>query len=98
MGYQWKLVLSPTFIILGSLPPLGSVAARSIFLGGFLGGAIPLGSLALFWASISPQMSSVASPFTYFVVFNIFGGMLGALSGPATVRLTQQLGWPLPLQ
>ena len=98
MGFPWRLVLSPTFLILGSLPPLGSIAAKSIFLGGFSGGAIPLGSLALFWASINPQMSSVGSPFAYFVVFSVFGGILGALSGSATVKLTQQLGLPLPLQ
>jgi hypothetical protein len=86
------------FFILGSLPALGSVAAKSVFLGGFLGGGIPLGSLALYLSSINPQMSSIHPPFAYFVMFSIFGGILGALSGPATVKLTQQLRLPLPLQ
>ncbi len=98
LGFSWWMVLSPTFLVLGSLPSLGSVVVKSAFLGGFLGGAIPLSSLALFLTSIHPQMLTAGNYFAYFVTTFVLGGLIGALSGPGTVRVVQKLGLPLPLQ
>lgn len=86
------------FLILGSLPPLGALMTKSMSVGGFLGGGIPLGLLALFWSSANPAMQAVASPFAYFLVMVVIGGLLGTITGPATIRLARILKLPVPFQ
>lgn len=93
---SYSLVFHFLFLVLGSLPPLGSLMAKSVIIGGFLGGALPLGLLALFLSSLDPNMQATTSPFAWFTVFFVFGGYLGAVSGPATVKLAQALKIPLP--
>ena len=65
---------------------------------GRVGGGLPSDVLALFFASASPGMVKIASPFAYFVVFVVIGGFIGAVTGPITVGLVQALRLPLPLQ
>lgn len=98
MGFSLWIVFNPIFFVLGSFPPLGSIVTKSVFLGGFLGGSLSLGSLALYWSTFNSQMSAVAPPFAYFVVFAVIGGCFGALTGPTTVKLAKSLKLPLPLQ
>jgi len=93
-----RLVLSPMFFVLGTLPAIGALIVRYQFLGGFLGGAIPLASVTLFIAAVDAQMSSITTPFALFVMSSFIGGAVGALSGPATVNVMQRLGLPLPLK
>ena len=66
--------------------------------GGGLGGGLPLGVLALLFATNNPDMVTFASPFAYFVVFGVFGAFIGAVTGPATVSLVRALRLPLPLR
>lgn len=92
------IIFNFIFLILGSLPPLGALMTKSMSVGGFLGGGIPLGLLALFWSSANPEMQAVASPFAYFVVALVIGGLVGTVTGPGTIRLARVLKLPVPFQ
>lgn len=96
LGMPAAMVVSPVFFALGAFTALGALLVRWPTLGGFLGGALPLGLLALYFASINAQFREIAPTAAWFGVFAIFGGMLGLLSGPTSLRLTQWLGLPLP--
>ncbi len=96
MRFPAHMVFSMMFFMLGSFTAAGALLTRWTPVGGFLGGGLPLGMLALFYASSTPEFQATASPFTWFIVFLIFGGLLGALSGPAAIKSTELLGLPLP--
>ena len=94
----WTIAWNPLFLVLGSLPPIGSALTSLRILGGGLDGGLPLGVLALLFATNNPDMVTFASPFAYFVVFGVFGAFIGAVTGPATVSLVRALRLPLPLR
>lgn len=96
MGFSTSMVFSVTFLVLGSLPPVGSLLVKSKIFGGFLGGGLPMGLLALFLSSSNPEMQQFGSPFAYFIVFTVFCGFIGALTGPLTVKSAQAFRLPLP--
>src|SRR3954469_17000852 len=92
MHFQASMVLSPLFFALGSMTALGALVLRPPVVGGFLGGGIPLGTLALFYVSSNPNLQKTASVLAWFAMFMVFGGLLGALTGPATLRILQSVG------
>lgn len=69
--------------LFGVLASFGSLFTKSFFVGGFIGGGLPLGIYALYKASDSLDWQRIAPSFTWFVVFLIIGGMIGALTAPA---------------
>jgi hypothetical protein len=94
----FKLVFNPFFLLFASLPPISALITRSKVIGGLLGGGVPFGILAVFLISNSiPQSQWLGSPLAYLVLGMIFGGTIGALTGPATIKLTRALGLPLPI-
>ena len=93
-----ELVFNPFLMLLASLPLIGSLIARSEVIGGLVGGAVPFGILAVFLISnLIPQTQWLGSPLAYLVLGMIFGGAIGALTGPATIKLTGALRLPLPV-
>ncbi len=92
MGFPASMVLSTLFFALGAFPALGVLLTTSPLVGGFFGGGIPLGTLALFYASSHAHMLTIATPLAWFGVFVLFGGLIGAMTGPAALRMVQMLG------
>jgi hypothetical protein len=97
MSFPPSMVLSALFFALGAFTALGVLVSKFPMVGGFLGGSIPLGALALFYTSSNAQMFNTASPLAWFGVFFIFGGLIGAVTGPAALRIVQMLGLPVRL-
>jgi hypothetical protein len=89
--FQASMVLSPIFFVLGGFCVLGAFSTRLPAVGGFLGGSVPLGALALFYGAINPQFRQVAPPLAWFAMFSVFGGLLGALVGPVVVGILRVL-------
>lgn len=98
MGYHdISFVAAPQMIALGTLPAVGALLLRPAAVGTFLGG-LPLGLFALYLVSsdTGKSMAEIATPFEYFVVFSIFGGMIGVLTATPAVALARKVGLPLP--
>lgn len=99
MGYRPEIVLSFLFFILGASAALGALLTRHPAVGGFLGGGLPFGILALYYFSINPNMKDVApSPLTWFAVFAIIGGLIGALTALTLVSVMHLLRLPVPFR
>lgn len=85
------------WLSLGTFAASGALLIKPTAVGGFVGGGVPLAVLALYWSSeglfVEP---SNAKPFAYFVVFLVFGGMLGLMTGAPAVAAARKLELPLP--
>ncbi len=90
------VVVSMLFFVLGSLPAIGALLTKAPAVGGFLGGGLPLGVYAIYGASTDPSWNQIAPFFAWFVVFFLIGGVLGALTGPMTLKILRNLRLPLP--
>ncbi|MCA2187392.1 hypothetical protein [Nonomuraea cavernae] len=93
MGFAPAMVFTPLFFLLSSPSAICALIAKSAMLGGFLGGGFPLGLYAL---EAAAQDTVQAPPLTWFVVFFILGGMLGALAATIAVTTARRLHVPLP--
>ncbi len=89
MRFPPSMVFSPLYFVLGAFSVIGAITARNHIIGGFLGGSVPLGTLSLFYLSSNPQMQAAAPPLAWFGMFMVFGGLLGALTGPAALGIMQ---------
>jgi hypothetical protein len=90
MNFSPLMVLNPLpFIVLSGFTVIGTIIAKTPIIGGFIGGGVPLATLSLFFISSNPQLQATASPFAWFGVFMIIGGLLGAIIGPATIEIIQ---------
>jgi hypothetical protein len=91
------MVISVTYFVLGAFVALGVLITKMPLIGGFLGGGLPLGTLALYFVSINTSMAAMAPGLAWFTVFGIFGGLLGAVIGVSIVQLMRVLKLPLPM-
>lgn len=89
MRFPFSMLLTPLFFVLGGFTVIGAITTKTPMVGGFIGGSVPLAALSLFYISSNPQMQEMAPPLAWFGLFMLFGGMLGALTGPATVKLAK---------
>lgn len=89
MNYPLLMVLDPSFMVLSGFIVIGAITAKTPRIGGFIGGGVPLATLPLFYISSNPQLQATASPFAWFGVFMIIGGLLGAIIGPVTIEIIQ---------
>lgn len=104
MGLIFSPIFSPLLVLLGALPPLCAFLTRSPAVGGFLGGAFPLGLLGLYRV-LQLQSSQrfmlpllgASSPFAAVVVLTLVGGLIGRLVGPAVIRVARTARLPLLL-
>ena len=91
MNFSPLMVLDPSFIVLSGFTVIGAITAKTPKFGGFIGGGVPLAALSLFYISSNPQPQATASPFAWFGMFMIVGGLLGAVIGPATIEIIQAI-------
>ncbi|MGH3935221.1 MAG: hypothetical protein ACRDS1_09635 [Pseudonocardiaceae bacterium] len=94
---QPEMVISSDFVIFAAPSGFLALVMRWPFVGGFLGGAIPLSMFALYHAEeMARNAQSPPSALAFFVVFFILGGMIGALTAGPMVIGARSLGIPLP--
>jgi hypothetical protein len=74
-------VVSWLFLGLSASILIGEQITKFQNVGRFIGGCLSLGGLALYYASINNNMQQQAPLFAWFVVFGIFGGILGITVG-----------------
>ncbi len=94
---QPNMVISSGFVMFATPSGFLALVMRWPFVGGFLGGATPLSMFALYHAEeMTRNTQSSPSALAWFVVFFIFGGMIGALTAGPMVIAARSLGVPLP--
>ncbi|MDQ4103230.1 MAG: hypothetical protein M3186_05815 [Actinomycetota bacterium] len=90
-------VLQLGFVMFAAPPGFLALVMRWPFVGGFLGGAVPLSLFALYYSQeFIRDNPDLPPPFAWFVVFFLLGGMIGALTGGSMVIAARSLGIPLP--
>lgn len=97
MRFPPSMVLSPLFFVLGAFTVIGAISTKSPVVGGFIGGSVPLATLSLFFLSLNPQMQATATPLAWFGICMMFGGLMGALTGPATIGIFQAVRLQMPV-
>jgi hypothetical protein len=86
------------YFVLGGFALIGAINTRNAAVGGFVGGSVPLATLSLYFLSINQAWQAMAPPLAWFGMFMIYGGLLGALTGPATISLVQAAMLHLPVK
>ncbi|MGH3763689.1 MAG: hypothetical protein ACRDTX_00810 [Pseudonocardiaceae bacterium] len=85
------------FVMFAAPPGFLALMMRWPFVGGFLGGAMPLSLFALYH---SPEFirntPGSPPPLAWFVVFFLIGGMIGALTAGPMVTAARSIKVPLP--
>lgn len=92
-------LLSSGFAIFAAPPGFLALVMRWPFVGGFLGGAVPLSVFALHTVSNPSYLAQgeySSTPLALFVLAFLFGGMIGALTAGPMVIAARSLGVPLP--
>jgi hypothetical protein len=90
-------VLQLGFAMFAAPPGFLALVMPWPFVGGFLGGAVPLSLFALYYSTeFIRNTPDLPPPFAWFVVFFLMGGMIGALTGGPMVIAARSMGIPLP--
>lgn len=97
MRFPPSMVFNPLFFVLGAFTVIGAITARAPIVGGFIGGSVPLATLSLFFLSVNPRMQATAPPLAWFGLCMTFGGLLGALTGPATLGIVRAVKLRAPV-
>ncbi len=95
MGFPPSVAVSVAVIVLAGLTMLGILLTKNPVLGGFLGGAFPLGTLALYYSSINPAMK-VPDGFAWFSVFAVVGGYFGGITALIVIEIMRFLNLRIP--
>ncbi len=82
-----RMIVSLNFILLSASVLLGGLATKPWQnIGHFLGGAISLGALAVYFTYINPALLDTVSRQTWFTVSGMIGGMFGRVGGTLTIH------------
>jgi hypothetical protein len=93
---QMGPVLQLGFAVFAAPPGFLALVMRWSFVGGFLGGAVPLSLFALYYsAEYIRDIPGLPPPFAWFALFFLMGGMIGALTGGPMVIAARSLRIPL---
>lgn len=95
-GLPPQTVISFLFLVLGSLPAIGSAFAKSPKVGGFIGGAVPLSLVTLFLSSYGSLSMDLGAgrgfnPFSLFILAFLIGGVWGSVVGLTTVDVVERI-------
>ena len=93
VAFQWqfesifRMIVSSNFILLSASVLLGGLATKPWQnIGHFLGGAISLGALAVYFTYINPALLETVSRQTWFIISGMIGGMFGLFAGTLTIH------------
>ena len=98
VAFQWQfesilgMIISLNFVLLSASVLLGGMATKPWKnVGHFLGGAISLGALAVYFTYINPALLETVSRQTWFIVSGMIGGMFGLFAGTLTIHTVNLL-------